>query len=260
MGKKPRVSLIFVNYQSVIYLKKALESLFLLETKKDFFEVIVVNNDISEKEEILSLSKTFPIHLVFLDNNSGFGTASNAGSLVSQGDILGFINPDTLWVQESLPSLAHFLQKHTSIGVLGMMMYTAYNKEDILSFGSEPTFFSLLKENIFGYKRKKTVDFVSGGALFITKRVFEEIGRFDENFFLYFEDVDLCQRVKQKGLSVVRNKDFPIIHLGGKSQNDKKKQKKEFYTSQRKYFQKHRPIWEQKALSFCQVFLLNKNI
>ncbi|NCQ06301.1 MAG: glycosyltransferase family 2 protein [Candidatus Moranbacteria bacterium] len=261
MTSDPKVSLIFVNYQSAFYLKKALKSLFYLETNKTVFEVIIVNNDPSEKEMMLCLAEEFPCLIVTNDENNGFGAGNNKGASLAKGHILGFINPDTLWQKQCLEDVIRFFEKDKTVGILGMTMYTEKNEEEAFSFGIAPTLFSLLRNNMFGsIKEKNVIDFVSGGALFIPKDIFDQVKGFDEDFFLYFEDVDLCQRVRKLNMSITRKKDFPILHLGGKSQNKKAQQKKEFYISQQKYFQKHRPTWESKTLRFLHFLLLLKNI
>jgi N-acetylglucosaminyl-diphospho-decaprenol L-rhamnosyltransferase len=80
---------------------------------------------------------------------------------------------------------------------------------------------------------------VSGCALIIRRSVFQEIEGFDENFFLYFEDVDLCKRVKNKGYKVIVDNRTSIIHLGGKSIEQRQTRKKYYYVSQDYYFGKY---------------------
>ncbi|PIX90371.1 MAG: glycosyltransferase family 2 protein, partial [Candidatus Moranbacteria bacterium CG_4_10_14_3_um_filter_45_9] len=79
MNTDPRISLIFVNYQSVRYLREALESLFSFETEKDFFEVIIVNNDSTERFALEGLKQAFPLLLIENSKNVGFGCGNNIG-------------------------------------------------------------------------------------------------------------------------------------------------------------------------------------
>ncbi|MDO8529729.1 MAG: galactosyltransferase-related protein, partial [bacterium] len=71
------------------------------------------------------------------------------------------------------------------------------------------------------------------------KNIFQEINGFDENFFMYFEDVDLCKRVREKGYKIIYLPEFIVKHLSGKSLKNKREQKRYFYSSQDYYFEKH---------------------
>ena len=93
---------------------------------------------------------------------------------------------------------------------------------------------------------------MSGAALFVRKESFEAAGGFDERFFLYFEDMDLCSRVRSMGQRVAFYPEVVIRHLGGASSTSGHLQKREFYRSQRLYFEKHRPEAEAKAVGLLQ--------
>jgi hypothetical protein len=261
MNAKPVISLIFVNYRSVRYLAKALESLFSFERDRDLFEVIVVNNDTSESKDLAILRQSFPFLLLESGSNTGFGSGNNRGAGSARGNILGFINPDVLWTGTYLRSIQHLFFQEKKIGVLGMALLTEDNHPEVWSVGMAPSIFRLVQNNLFpssqAFWKKAGLsfpDWVSGGALFIRTEIFSEIGGFDERFFLYFEDVDLCSAVRKRGFSVAYNPTFSLIHLGGKSKHSQALQKQHFYASQRKYFDKRRPGWESKLLSVLHIF------
>lgn len=267
MNTNPQVSLIFVNYRSAWYLKKALESLFSFEKEKYFFEVIIVNNDSTEQSTLEELKQTFPFLLIENSENIGFGGGNNIGVRQARGGIVGFINPDVLWIGTYLRGIAGIFDEKKNVGILGMRMLDIDKKEEAWSAGKEPSLANLFRNNIFPLRRShwKTgelafSDWVSGGALFIRKNLFSLIGGFDERFFLYFEDVDLCKKVRARGFSVVRHRAYPLIHLGGKSRPSAHLQKTHFYLSQKKYFEKYRPVWENKILRLLQFFFCNNKI
>lgn len=264
MDTYPKISLIFVNYRSACYLTKALESLFSIETEEGLFEIIVVNNDSSENELLLELNQKFSFLLIQNNKNNGFGSGNNSGVKQAQGNILGFINPDVIWTGECLRQIGQLFNEKKGMGILGMTMLDEEGKEEKWSAGKSPSLSRLFQNNIFPRKyspakdRKISFfDWVSGGALFIQKNTFSLVGGFDEQFFLYFEDVDLCKRVQAQGLSILRHVNLSLIHLGGQSKRSTHLQKQQFYASQKKYFKKHRPIWENKTLSLLHLLWRN---
>lgn len=259
METKTRISIIFVNYQSSRYLRGAFESLFSLEPETDFFEVIVANNDVSEYDSLRDLQQAFPFSIIETGGNVGFGHANNAGADRARGEILAFINPDVLWTGTCLRKIAGFLDENRKVGVLGMAILDENNRPEAWSAGFEPSLATLLWNNVFPFRRSfheekgpSFFDWVSGGALFVRRDLFFEIGGFDDRFFLYFEDVDLCTEARKHGVFVARHAGFPVIHLGSKSHASARLQKKHFYDSQQKYFDKHRPKWEGTILSWLQ--------
>lgn len=267
MNVKPQISLIVVNYRSAEYFTGALKSLFACEKETDFFEVIAVNNDVSENKALINLQKTFPFQLVESGGNIGFGRGNNLGVKRAQGKILGFVNPDMVWTDECLGKIASAFDLDQKLGVLGMALLDTNKKPEAWSFGKEPSLANLFCNNlfplrqVFGEKEKISLqDWVSGGALFIRADLFSAIGGFDEQFFLYFEDVDLCREARKRGFFVKRDASFLLVHLGGKSHLSTRDQKKYFLESQKKYFAKHRPKWESKALAYLQFCLCWKHL
>jgi GT2 family glycosyltransferase len=91
---------------------------------------------------------------------------------------------------------------------------------------------------------EKSVEWLSGGAFFIPKKVFQELQGFDERFFMYFEDMDICLRLQKKGYKVLLHTEQELIHLGGRSHKTKKSQKKVYDQSLYKYTKKHWPFFQ----------------
>jgi hypothetical protein len=98
------------------------------------------------------------------------------------------------------------------------------------------------------------VDIVVGAAFFIRKSLFEMLGGFDERFFMYFEESDLCQRVRDAGWQIVYHPQISLVHLKGQAaQQIFNRILVEYRRSQVYYYQKHRPLWEQLLLRFYLV-------
>lgn len=249
MIAEPTFSLIFVNYHSVWQLSSALESLFMKEPDRQRYEVVVVNNDALERAALGKLQRLLGFTLLESSENRGFGSACNLGAAHASGSIIGFINPDTLWQGVFLSEIAHVFQGTPLLGVLGLTLLDSVGAPELWSGGAFPSVRQMIKNNflpeyVHRLLPRDPLDWVSGAGLFIRRETFQAVQGFDQNFFLYFEDVDLCWRVQQRGLVIKRDRRFTLRHFGGQSLAGGSLQKKYFYTSQSIYYKKHRPKWE----------------
>jgi len=239
-----KLSVVIVNYQSELYLQKCLSSLF----KHNFgidFEVVIVNND--GKENLVKIKEKFPeVVLINSSKNNGFGAACNLGVKHSQGDLIFFLNPDTEILDNSDP-IIKILEKNPEIGAVGPKLLGENGKVQEWSTGVEISLLDLIRNNL-GLPRSKKIwessiaretFWISGAAIFVPRKIFSEIGGFDENFFMYFEDNDFCRRLRRAGKRLLYFPETAIRHLGGKSSQDSQKQKAYFFASQDYYFQKH---------------------
>ena len=256
MATDPKISLIFVNYQSFWYLSLALQSLFSVEGHIQLFEVVVVNNDRKESQALRCLSETLHFRLVEVAENKGFGAGANAGAVCARGDILGFINPDILWQKPILNQVVRSFQDWQ--GILGIRLLNSEGEGEPFSFGHFPTLRRLLGDNLTalpslsGLPSENQPDWVSGAALFVPRTVFERMTGFDEGFFLYFEDVDFCLRARASGYRASRDESLALVHAGGKSFSSHSSQKQHYYHSQERYYQKHRPHTEFFLIAFLR--------
>jgi GT2 family glycosyltransferase len=247
MVRNPLFSLIFVNYRSAYQLALALRTLRVFEGEKESYEVIVVNNDVYESGVLQRLSRTFEFLLVENETNMGFGAAANRGALRARGSLLGFLNPDLIWCQPILGALEKLFQAESHEQLIGAALLDGSGRTDKQSRGARPWLGQLLWQNfipLFPSPLASSLDWVSGGALFLQRQTFEQLRGFDQHFFLYFEDVDLCLRAQARGVQIVSLASLPLIHCGGKSFPSRFVQKQHFYRSQKQYYQKHRPAWE----------------
>lgn len=256
---QPLFSLIFVNYRSAERLARSLPS-----WQRAFAgiaaEYIIVNNDTFEEQAVDAVAREAQAcRVLHLGANYGFGQASNRGATLASGRYLFFLNPDTTYQRGSPHSLLALFQTWPrSIGGIGLIDRTG--RPERWSAGLAPTFVGLLKGRLLGRfwwplweaPHFSRPDWVSGAALLIPRTLFQSMNGFDERFFLYFEDVDLCQRVRQEGGVVWRTPFFAVEHDGGGSQDTERSQKEAYFKSQRQYFAKHRPAWEGRALGFFQ--------
>ncbi len=223
------------------------------------FEVIVVDNASSDGT-VESVRNKFPEVVVIANSqNLGFAAANNQGIEKSQGEYILLLNPDTIIHSDSLDILIEFMDKNEDVGICGPQLL---NQDGTIqsSVRCFPTFRGALYRHTvirylglfkneykkwlmknFDHKTKMDVDQVMGAALMIRQSIIEDIGVMDEQFFMYYEEVDLCFRIKQAGWRVVFMPEVVITHLGSQSsgQIPVKKQMMAI-TSLLKFFRKHR--------------------
>lgn len=255
--KKPIVSIIIVNYKT----EKEIESCILSIKKhtKIPYEIIVVdNNDMTAFEKVLK--KDFP-KVIYLKpfENLGFGSGNNFGSKQAKGKYLFFLNPDTIVNYRAIDLLVDFLERNSKAGIVapiftdqknipyplqGSKQLNPLNGIFTLSwisrlFPNNPISRNFWLRN-WNKIENKEVDVVPGSALLIRKEIFNKIGRFDEKFFLYFEEHDLTRRLRQAGYKIFILPQAKVVHLWGVStERSKKDVKNIFNTSRHYYFKKY---------------------
>lgn len=225
------LSIVIINYKQKKFTDECVESLY-RGIKSIPFEVILVNN--STTEDFSNLEKRFPDFQIINNENTGYSRANNLGAKNAKYEYLLFLNPDTLFVTDPFTDLIRLLGKR-NYGAVGLKLYNKDNTFQ-LSFGVFNSFQgeteNKSRENDFRKKNRdkmlevenkyyeiKSVDWVSGAALFIKKIIFNEVSGFDDRFFLYYEDADLCKRLENKGY---QNYFYPfskIIHYKGENTN-----------------------------------------
>lgn len=239
LGRKPLFSIIYVNYRSARALSFSLRSLRSF-TKDIPVEIIVVNNDAPERALLEQLSQYHSLTLLH-SKNIGFAAAANLGVKVARGDILFFLNPDTKLLSGDFSRVAELFSKEKNIGVLGAMLVSEKGSEERESFGKQASLCRSISAKIPFFRTLNTgsIEWVSGGALFTPKELFEILRGFDERFFLYFEDMEYCLRAAHFGKQVARADFFRIAHQGGTSFKKRSEQKARYYESQERFYRKN---------------------
>lgn len=260
----PLFSFILVNYKSADLLSLWFASLTHTQLSPDQYEVIVVNNDADEKKSLERLAQQYTFKLIHTPSNLGFGAACNLGANQATGKILSFLNPDTQFFSGDLHTVSKQFLNDASIGIIGTKLLAHTDKVQEWSAGTKVTLWDIMRNN-FGFPASKkywesdqrvAVDWVSGASLFIPRNFFQKIHGFDESFFLYFEDIDLCMRTQQDKKKVLYFPDITIKHLSGHSMPSTIQQKRYYYASQDFYFAKHRPKWEGWCIKFLRWIFL----
>jgi GT2 family glycosyltransferase len=230
-----KVSIIIVNYNTKALLKQCLQSVF--EKTQDIeFEVIVVDNA-SHDGSPQMVREEFPnVMLIESPENLGFGRANNLGAQYAKGEYLFLLNSDTILLNNAVKILAEFLDNNPKAGICGGNLFDE-NKKPTLSFALLPEFsiigeflhFLLVLRNnkIIMYFNTKThpipVKCIVGADFMVRNNVFKEVGGFDKDFVMYYEEIELTYRIKKLGYTSFNIPQAQIIHIGGKSSNSEQK-------------------------------------
>ncbi len=240
-------SAILVSYNTVELTCRAIEALQdQLDIERD--EIIVVDNASSDGT-IDTIHEKFP-DVVAITNptNAGFGAANNLGMAVARGEYFLLINTDAFVQTGAVHTLVDKLKANPSLGVIGPKLL---NRDGSLqrscfrfpepkqawreAFGLHYFFKDIER---WRYDRDREVDFVSGACLMIRRSVFEQVGGFDERFFMYCEESDWQRRIRAAGWQVGFTPDCAVVHFGGGS-NKAGGIHPEFFRSIDKYQLKH---------------------
>ena len=236
-------SFIVVNHNSENFLEKCLDSI-RKNVSAFSYEIIVVQND----GKHCFMNNESDIFQISLPENRGFGSACNAGAKKAAGRILFFLNPDTQFLTNNLALISNCLA-NKEIAIAAPQLFTKDGAPQKWGYGNKITPWSIIRSKIFFKKinsfpiaedkKEIMVDWVSGAAIAITKDTFMSVGCFDENFFMYYEDVDLCHRLRSCGKKIVVLPELQVRHVGGQSYAEGHTQKSDYYTSQDYYLKKN---------------------
>jgi len=231
---RPFLSVIIVTYNSQDFIGECLESVErAIEKAKGWdwlkVEIIVVDN--ASTDGTVEIVRQFDrVQLICNAQNLGFAAGVNRGVKVAQGDWLLLLNPDCVIDENAILALAEFIQNCSDeVAVVGLQLLNADGTlqpsgrrfPKVWEFILALLGFSRWMETRWfkgrDFTKVQEVDEVSGAALAISRKAFEQVGGMDEGFFLFFEELDLCRRVKAKGLKVVYLPNAKVKHLWGAS-------------------------------------------
>lgn len=269
MTERLEVAVIIVNYRSAELTLRALAS---LAKERDnpalALSVVVVENDSGDAQRLqegIAESYADFAQLVVSPVNGGFGAGNNLGvrTLLSQGSramAFHFLNPDTVVHPGAVLALARFLQTHPRAGAVGSRFEHADGTPwpiafrfptplgEIESGACLGVVSRLLKQHTVALElgeQAEQVDWLSGASMMMRREVLESVGGFDETYFLYFEETDLCLRTKLAGWEVWYVPDSRVMHIRGQSTGvtvlDEKPRRlpRYWFESRRRYFAKN---------------------
>lgn len=206
------ISIIIPHYGSFEKLKKCLISL--ERIKEDLCEIIIIANSSFSQKEKVELNNYQKVIVLEPGENLGFAKAINLGAEKAKGQYLLFLNNDILVEKDnSLKNMKAILDSDPSIKIVG-----GFQKRNNKLYGGG--YFTLIggagvETKYPKWQKIKEIGFVGGGAMMIEKNWFFYLGKFDENYFIYIEDVDLCLRNWLSGKKTVLCLDSQFIHQAG---------------------------------------------
>jgi GT2 family glycosyltransferase len=265
------LSIIIVCYKGWPRLYKCLQALDSFSGATFSTEVIVVDNK-SEDEEIFIIEKQFSkFRFIYNKINGGFANGSNLGALHASGDFILFLNPDTVASESEIEKLLNTAKENSEFTAVSCKQVSESGKESI-AYGPFPgplnlTGFqrAIIKNFIPSASNQITdisfPDWISGSVVLIRHNTFNKLNGFDEDYWMYFEDVDLCKRIRNIGGKVAFCKFITIEHNHGGSSRISLRTttltKTEVYISRHVYISKNKSGIEK---SLIQTFMVLNNL
>ncbi len=272
-----QLSILIVTYNSASTIRVCLESVFQELQSLDGQVIVVDNHSSDDTVSILDELLTQNTHLKVEINrtNRGFAVGNNQALEMAGGHHILILNPDTILQAGILKNLLFELEKDEKMGVVapqlqfpdGRIQKTCRrfpNHMDVIYnvFGLSVLFpenrrLNGWKMGDFDHKTRQEVDQPAGAALLVRGDLLRSLGGFDENFPMFFNDVDLCKRIKKAGFAIWYLPEYAIQHLGGASVKQvKMKMTISSHVSFFRYFEKHFTRMYQQPLNFIVGVLL----
>ena len=253
---RPDVSVVVVNFNSGHYLERCLRSI--VDAAGDArVEVIVVDNASADGSEDRATAAVPEARLLRNDRNLGFGAAANRGMRVAAAPFVFLLNPDAIISGGTLGGFLKVAAEHPRAGVIGCL---TKNRDGSVypSARKVPTAVESLGHMFVGPFRpenrwsraytmadwdrlsEREVEWVSGSSMLLRADALKAVGMFDEDYFMYVEDVDLCTRMRAAGWEVRYSPELEVEHIVGSATRGSKRMTLEHSKSIYRYYAKHR--------------------
>jgi GT2 family glycosyltransferase len=253
-----QLSIIIINYNVKYFLEHCLLSV-IKACKNIDAEILVVDNNSTDGSKAYLEHKFTNVHFFWNKENVGFGKANNFALTFAKGEHILFLNPDTIVSEDCFTNCVSFFEMHIDCGAIGVRMIDGAGNFLKESKRSLPTpsagFFKMVglaetfpTSKLFAQyyaghlpeKENNKVDVLAGAFMMLSKKAIELTKGFDENFFMYGEDIDLSYRIQKVGLQNYYLGNTTIIHFKGESTQKKSSNYIEhFYSAIKRFVDKH---------------------
>lgn len=266
---KTQLSIIIVSWNVCKLLRQCLRSI--KEQTRLSYEIIVVDNASTDGSADMVANEFPEVILIRNSKNRGFGAANNQGLAIARGQFVIFLNDDTEILDHALDKMVSYLEANPSTGIVGARLLNSDRTVQVGTARRFPDFkvlatmllglHSFLQKKIWlqdyylskeNFRTTKLVDQVMGASLMTRRQLLKNIGSFDEHFWIWFEEVDLCKRFHDSGYKIAVLAPAEIIHHKGQSFAQQVKIKKFFHLSRSLiiYSYKHLPLYQPLLLIF----------
>ncbi len=252
--ESPKTGIVIINHNTRGLVRACLDSLEIEPLPR----VVVVDNGSTDGTREMLRSEYPWVTVLTNDCNPGYAAAANQGIAALKTPYVLLLNSDTLLPDGALAGLAHYLDLHEEVGILGPRLVNPDGTLQRSTFPF-PTPFDVLLDSTnlaramgcvpflrdaylraWPHNRPRRVPWVLGAALMIRREAYEAVGGMDERFFMYFEEVDLCYRCKRAGWQVDFAPVTEITHIGAASTRRRRADMAvQFYASLRRFYLKH---------------------
>jgi len=243
-----QLSVIILNYNVRYFLELCLQSLEV--AIKDFdAEIIVIDNN-SKDDSCAMIKKNFPnVKLVENKENSGFSKGNNIGVKEAKGEYLCILNPDTVVGENTFKILLAFAEKQTNLGIVGCKLIDGSGNFLPESKRNVPITEIAISKVLGNSKRYYAnhieaseigkVDVLVGAFMLLKQSVYNQVNGFDEDYFMYGEDIDLSYKIKKAGYQSFYFGETTVVHYKGESTLKDKTYAKRFYGAMQIFYKKH---------------------
>lgn len=262
------LSIIIVNYNTAALVIDCIESI-RARVRDIEYEVFVVDNASDDHmcDALCSLGDS--VHLIWSEENLGFGRANNLALAKASGRNILFLNPDTVQLDGAVAAMVSFLDTHPDVGVCGVNLYNADNAPTHSMKRRFPSIFTEFDEAVGGRVQRliysgnvdynytsepMSVAYVCGADMMVKRSVLDEVGLFDPAFFMYYEDTDLSFRIRKAGYEIFVLPDYHIRHLEGRSFSLNERRELRIFEGRKRFFLNHYSpmcLFLANCLSFC---------
>jgi GT2 family glycosyltransferase len=182
------------------------------------YEIICVDNASSDGIDA-EIAKNFPeVQFIGAQRNCGFAKASNLGIVNSHGEYILLLNSDTKIIEPIFDGLIEYMDSHPETGAVGPRHLWEDGRFQV-SYGKFPTLFTEISRKFIQHRilSEKEVNWLSASCLLLRRKALQDAGLLDEALFMYFEDIDLCARIRDKGWRIRYFPKAAITHYHGRS-------------------------------------------
>jgi GT2 family glycosyltransferase len=255
------LSILIVSWNTRELLAGLLASL-TAESIRSSREIIVVDNDSQDGSPEMVATQFPEVTLIRNKQNVGFARANNQAIAKAQGRYVLLLNSDTIVSPRVLEGLIDFMETHVAVGVCSPRLLTRNGTPQPFAFGGDPSLAYLVRRGVkrlirrrplhdWGIEHTADVDWVSGACLLLRREALLQVQGLDEEIFLYFEDVDLCRRIRQQGWRICYVPALAITHLGGQSLQQNPAAQRAYQQSLKYFYTKHYGPLPQKILDLA---------